>query len=94
MGGVPRFGMLGKIIYGSEKVKMPNAVTRSMRKADTPYEVFKARVRTERIQAWPEQDAGVKPLFVAFFEPTHGLIPIPERCIDYGNLRSIRMARV
>ena len=60
-----------------------------MREACTAHEVFKAWVRTERIEAWSDQDAGVKPLFVAYFEPTHGLICLPQRCIDYGNLRSI-----
>jgi hypothetical protein len=63
-----------------------------MREADTAHEVLEARVRTERIEAWPDQDAGVEPLFVASFEPTHGLIPVPERGIDDRNLRSIRMA--
>src|SRR6266446_2654051 len=56
--------------------------------------VFKARVRAERIEARPQQDAWVKSLFVAFFEPIYGLIRIPERCIDHGNLRSVRMTRV
>ena len=37
-----------------------------MREAGTAHEVFKAWVRTERIEAWSDQDAGVKPLFVAY----------------------------
>jgi len=66
----------------------------STRDADTAHKVFKARVRAERIEARPQQDAWVQSLFVGCFEPIHGLISIPERCIDHGNLRGIRMTRV
>src|ERR1700739_1832114 len=61
-----------------------------MREADTAYQVFEARVRAERIEAWPQQDARVKSLPVAFFQPIHRLILIPESCIDHGNLRGMR----
>ena len=68
-------------------------MTCSITEAGTAFEVLKSRVRTKRIEAWSDQDAGVEPLFVAFFEPTHRLIGIPERDVDDGNLRSIRLAR-
>ena len=66
----------------------------SAREADTVQKVFKARVRAQRIEARPQQDARVKSLFVASFEPTHGLIRLPESYIDHGNLRSMRITRV
>ena len=66
----------------------------STREAHTAHKVRKTWVRTERVEARSDQNAGVKPLFVPSFEPTHCLIRIPERCIDYGNFRSIRLARV
>ena len=50
------------------------------------HKVLEARVGAERIEAWPQQDAGVKSFFVTFFEPIHGLISVPERCIYKGNL--------
>jgi len=63
-------------------------------KANAAQKVLEARVGAEGIEARPEQDAGVKSLFEAFFEPSHGLICISERCVDHGNLRSIRITRV
>ena len=59
--------------------------------ADSAQEVFKARVRPERIEARSDQHARVEPLVVAFFEPIHSLIGISERCMDCRNLRSIRL---
>jgi hypothetical protein len=58
------------------------------------HKVLEARVGTKRIEAWPEQDAGVESLFVASFEPIHGLSCVTERCIDHGNFRSVRIPRV
>jgi hypothetical protein len=58
------------------------------------HKVLEARVGAKGIEARPQQDARVKSLFVAFFEPIHGLIRISERCIDHGNLRSIRITGV
>ena len=65
----------------------------STREADPAHKVLKARIRAKRIEAGPKQDARVESLFKAYFEPIYGLIRIPERCIDYGNLRSMRLAR-
>jgi len=61
--------------------------------ADTAHEVFKAWVRPERIEARSDEDAGIEPLLVTSFEPTHGLIRVTERRVDCGNLRSQRLAR-
>ncbi len=55
---------------------------------------LKPLVGAQRIEARPHQDARVKSLFVAFFEPIHGLVRIAERYIDHGNLRSIRIIMV
>jgi hypothetical protein len=63
----------------------------SLGQANAAPEVFKAWVGAEGIEAGPEQDAGVKSLFEAFFEPMHGLIWISKRCIDHGDLRSVRI---
>src|SRR5580693_492243 len=57
------------------------------------HKILEARVRAERIEAWPPEDARVKSLLVAFFKPIHGLIPISERYVDHGNLRSKRSVR-
>ena len=46
--------------------------------------IFEARVGAKGIEARPQQDARVKSLLVALFEPSHGLIRISERCIDHG----------
>src|ERR1700747_239884 len=62
--------------------------------ANAVHKVLKARVGAERIEARSQQDSWVKSLFVAFFEPIHGLIRISERCIGHGNLPSVRIARV
>jgi hypothetical protein len=45
-------------------------------KANAAQKVLEARVGAEGIEAWSEQDAGVKSLFEAFFDPIHGLIGI------------------
>jgi hypothetical protein len=37
------------------------------RETDTAYEVFKTRVRAERIKARPQQDTWVEALFISFF---------------------------
>ena len=58
------------------------------------HKVLKARIGAERVEAGPQQDTPIKSIFVAFFEPIHGLIRIPERCVDHGNLRTIRMTRI
>jgi hypothetical protein len=63
----------------------------STREADAAQKIFKARVRADRIEASPQQDARVKSLLIAFFEPIHSLIGIPESYIDHRNLRSIRI---
>ena len=55
-------------------------------KPNSVRKVFKARVRTERIEARSQQHTGVKSLIVAFFEPIHGSICVPERCVDHRNL--------
>ena len=56
---------------------------------DTEYQILKARVRAERIEAGPQQDARVESLGVTDFQPAHRLILIAESRIDHGNLRSI-----
>ena len=60
-------------------------------KANAAQKVLEARVGAEGIEAGPEQDAWVKSLFEAFFEPIHGLICISQRCIDHCDLRRIRI---
>lgn len=64
----------------------------STRKADTTRQVLKTRVRPQRIESRPQQDSWVESFFVASFEPTHGLIRVPKRGVDHGNLRSMRIA--
>ena len=54
-------------------------------KANAAQKVLEARVGAEGIEARPKQDAVVKSLFEAFFEPIHGLIRISKRCIDHGD---------
>ena len=58
------------------------------------HKALKSGVGAERIEARSQQNTRIKSLCVAFFKPIHGLIHISERCIDHGNLRSIRMARI
>ena len=53
------------------------------------FKLLESPVGAKRIEAWSEQDAWVKSLFVTFFKPAHSLIRISERSIDYGNLRGI-----
>ena len=48
-----------------------------LRESAAAHEILETRVRSERIEAWSDQDARVEPLFVAFLEPTHRLIRIP-----------------
>src|SRR6476620_12085443 len=64
-----------------------------LRESAAAHEILETRVRSERIEAWSDQDARVEPLFVAFLEPTHRLIRIPERRVDHGDFRSKRLAR-
>src|SRR5262249_47134342 len=66
----------------------------STRETNTAHKNLKARVRAERIEARPQQDAWIKALFVGFFEPIHRLIVIAESGIHHGNLRGIRITRV
>ena len=75
-------------------VTLPGAQILSSGEANAVQKILEARVGTKRIEARPEQDAGVKSLLEAFFQPIHGLIGISERCIDHGNLRGIGIARV
>ena len=58
------------------------------------HDVFKTRVRAERVEARAQQNAGVESLFVASLQPVHRLIFITESCIDYGNFGGIRIGRV
>ena len=46
----------------------------SLGKTNAVQKVLEARVGAEEIEGRPEQDAVVKLLFVAFFEPIHRLI--------------------
>jgi hypothetical protein len=55
---------------------------------------LKTLIGTEGIEARPPQDARIKSLFVAFFEPIHGLISIPESCIENSNLRGARISEL
>jgi hypothetical protein len=71
-------------------IKFPD----STRESYSALKICKARVRTESIEARPEQDTWVKSLFVAFLKPCDRLIRIPRSCIDLSNLRGKRMARV
>jgi hypothetical protein len=56
--------------------------------------VFEPRIRAQWIEARPQQDAWVKSLFVGFFEPIHRLVTVPERRINRGNFRTVRIGRV
>jgi hypothetical protein len=64
------------------------------READTAHKVSKARIGAEGIESWSQEDTRIKSLFVAFFEPIHGLIRITESRIDHGDLRTVRVNRV
>ena len=43
-------------------------------------EILEPRIGAERIETWSQEDARIKSLFIAFFEPSHRLIPIPKSC--------------
>jgi hypothetical protein len=58
----------------------------STREANTANEIFKAGIRAKRVEAWTKQNARVKSLFVALFEPIHGLVPVTESRVDHRNL--------
>lgn len=58
----------------------------STREANTANKIFKAGIRAKRVEAWTKQNARVKSLFVALFEPIHGLIPVTESRVDHRNL--------
>jgi hypothetical protein len=45
---------------------------------------FGSASRNKGIEAGPQQDARVKSLLVALFEPSQDLIRISERCLDHG----------
>jgi hypothetical protein len=49
-----------------------------VRKADAAQKVLKAGVRAERVEAGPDQDAGVNSLVETLFPPSHGLIFISK----------------
>ena len=61
--------------------------------ADAALEIPKARIRAERIESRPNQDARIEPLDIAFLEPRHRLIRIAERGVDDGDLRRVRLVR-
>jgi len=48
----------------------------STRESNSAHKMLKARVRTERIEARPQQDTWVKALFVTFFKPSNRLVRI------------------
>jgi hypothetical protein len=54
--------------------------------ANTANEIFETGVGAERVEARPQQNARVKPLVVALFQPIHGLIPVTKSRIDHRNL--------
>src|ERR1700687_4758996 len=74
-----------------QKSVMAQGTQISPGKANAAQKVLEARVGAEGIEARPEQDAWVKSFFETFFEPIHSLFRISERCVDHGNLRSIRI---
>ena len=65
----------------------------SLTETGAAQEVAESCVRAKPIEAGSDQDAWVKPLFVAFFKPPHRLVGIPKRNVDDGDLRRIRLAR-
>src|SRR5213082_556450 len=66
--------------------------TRSAREADSPLEVLKARITTERIKTRSDQDPRIEALGVASFEPAQSLVAIAERGSDGGDLGRKRLA--
>ena len=55
------------------------------------FEILKLSVGAKRIQARPQEDAGVESLFVALLEPHHRLLGVTERRIDDRDLCRIRI---
>ena len=57
-----------------------------MIETNAPYKLLESRIGAEGIEARSQEDTRIKSLFIAFFEPIHGLIHIPKSRIDHGNL--------
>src|SRR5690349_17259437 len=55
---------------------------RSSIESNAVFEVAESGIGAERIEAGPQQDAGVESLFIALVEPCHRLVVVAERRID------------
>src|SRR5262249_8561955 len=61
--------------------------------ADAALEIPKSAVTTERIQAGPEEDAGIESLGKTFLEPGHRSFVVAERGVDDSDLGGARKTR-
>src|SRR5438874_12559195 len=56
--------------------------------------ILEPRVRAQRIEARSQEHTRIKSFFIAFLEPAHRLILVPESCINHGNFRGARIDRI